>query len=118
VKNKLNDLISRQTLYIEKEKFALGELTSLSFSLFIERKTVQVPKTCMLQCGSYFYSVPHELCGEKVELFIREKSLTVFHKGIEKVCHDLKDESREKLTEVYNKSHPSALNKKSLFIEA
>jgi transposase len=85
--------VSRQTLYKEKEMFALGELISLPFALFIERKTVQVPKTYMLQCGGYFYSVPHELCGEKVELFIREKSLTVFHKGIEKVCHDLMDES-------------------------
>lgn len=85
--------VSRNMLFDAKEASALGELTTLPFALFIERKTVQIPKTYMLKHDGYFYSVPHELCGEKVELFIREESLTVFYKGTERVCHDLSDES-------------------------
>lgn len=85
--------ISRNAAFEAKEKAALGKLTSLPFELFLKRKTVQVPSTYMLNHEGNFYSVPHDLRGEKVEVIIREDSLTVYHKGIKVIRHDLTDES-------------------------
>jgi hypothetical protein len=93
--------VSRNATFEVEEKAALAPLESIPFELFLKRKTVQVPSTYMLNHEGNYYSVPHHLRGEKVEIIIREDSLTVHHKGIKVIRHDLTDES------VRNKYVPS-----------
>jgi hypothetical protein len=85
--------VSRNAVFEAKEKAALRPLTAMPFELFLKRKTVQVPKTYMLEHEGNYYSVPHHLRGEKVEIIVREDSITIYHKGIKVIRHDLMDES-------------------------
>lgn len=94
--------VSRNAVFKAQEKAALGPLTAVPFELFLKRKTVQVPKTYMLAHEGNYYSVPHHLRGEKVEVIVREDSITIYHKGIKIVRHDLMDES---VRNTYVKAH-------------
>jgi len=105
--------VSRNALFDEQEKATLGELTPVCFDLFVKRRVVEVPKTYMVLHDGFYYSVPHDLRGEKVELVEREKSLTVVHKGKVKACIDLTDKSlRNKyLPEHMTPEHRAEANK-------
>ncbi len=71
----------------EREKEALRPLPSEPFEQS-EWGSYRVRKDCHIHIAGNYYSVPHRLVGEKVEVRLREQDLAVFHGDIAVAHHE------------------------------
>ena len=77
---------SRREIFLEIEKAALKPLPVQRY-LLLEFKDCRVNIDYHIEVADHYYSVPHELCGEKVEARYNAACVEVFHKGSRVASH-------------------------------
>jgi transposase len=78
--------VSRGDLFERVEKPALRPLPESEYE-FAEWKVARVAPDYHVEAASYFYSVPHELLREEVDVRIAERTIEVFHRGKRVAAH-------------------------------
>ncbi len=78
--------LSRDDLFTSVEKSALRPLPASDYE-FAEWRFASVSIDYHIQVANYYYSVPHELIGTKVDVRITSRTIEVFHRGKRVAAH-------------------------------
>jgi transposase len=78
--------LSRDDLFTSVEKPVLRPLPESDYE-FAEWRFASVSIDYHIQAENYYYSVPHELIGEKVDVRITNLTIEVFHRGSRVAAH-------------------------------
>jgi hypothetical protein len=78
--------ISRQGLFESVERAALRPLPASEYE-YAEWRKARVIIDYQVEAEDFFYSVPHPLIREEVELRITQRVIEVFHKGKRVAAH-------------------------------
>lgn len=92
---------SRKELFESVEKEALKPLPRTTYHFF-ERKFAGVNIDYHVEVEKHFYSVPHQLVHEEVEVRILEKTIEIFYKGKRITLHS---RSNKKFAHTTKKEH-------------
>lgn len=79
---------NRQSLFETLDKPALSPLPKLPYH-YVDIKLAKVGIDYHVKYDRHYYSVPHHLVGEKVELHVSEKQLGVYFRG-KTICHHIR----------------------------
>jgi transposase len=78
--------ISRQALFEASERPALQTLPSTEY-VYAEWRLARVGPDYHVEIHSFFYSVPHSLIREQVEVCITARTIEIFHRGKRVAAH-------------------------------
>ena len=78
--------LSRDDLFASVEKPALRPLPESDYE-FAEWRFASVNIDYHIQVANYYYSVPHDLIGEKVDVRITSRTIEAFHRGKRVAAH-------------------------------
>lgn len=82
--------ISRQTLFEQTERTALRPLPAVRFEMQ-EWRYAKVHRDYHICVNKHFYSVPHKLIGEKLDVCLSKNRLEVFHHSVRVAIHPRND---------------------------
>jgi transposase len=88
---------SRRALFEELERSALKPLPAEPY-VFAEWKKCRVGLDYHVEVGKHYYSVPHQLLGEKVWARITARTVEIFHRGKRVAAHVRSSANRKHTT--------------------